>query len=117
MGLVLTKLPAGLAGGIGLARGKAGRAEGAPDGWSDFSIGDAGTTWDDAGRAGGDPDGWTGFSDVGAGIVCCQLIHVRVRLAGDLVIIEHVIRACVGARNTLYNYRVCLVASELQCGC
>ena len=42
----LAKLPVGLAGGIGLARGKAGRAEGASDGWSGFS--DVG-----AGMAGG----------------------------------------------------------------
>ena len=49
----LAKLPAGLAGGIGLTRGEADRTEGAPDGWSAFST-------KDADQARGDPDGWSG---------------------------------------------------------
>ena len=76
----LAKLPAGLAGRIGLARGKAGRAEGASDGWSAFSTGDAGTAWGDAGWAGGYSDGWSGFSDVGAGMAGGGFVFIIVNL-------------------------------------
>ena len=60
----LVKLPAGLAGWIGLTRGEADRTEGAPDGWSAFSTGDAGMDWGDAGQTGEDPDGWSGKCSV-----------------------------------------------------
>ena len=62
------------------ARGKAGKAEGASDGWSAFSTGDAGTAWGDAGWAGGYSDGWSGFSDVGAGMAGGGSVFIIVNL-------------------------------------
>ena len=62
----LAKLPADLAGGVGLEKGGAGRAGGDSDGWSSFSAGGAGMCGVKAGRAGGDSDDWLAFSAEGA---------------------------------------------------
>ena len=59
------KLPAG---GVGLELGRAGRADGDPDGWSAFSARGAVMSGVMAGRAWGDSDDWFAFSAEGAGM-------------------------------------------------